>query len=574
MTDWVTRLAELDVLCTGAVTDYDASTALKQAEDETAPEFLEAHQRLRMAVDYMVVADPDGRARDGVFAPQIEFTDGRRYPPRLEDLDPDTVDIWQNAALVVIAPVLAARLGDLLWTLRLGDRSARLARRAIAAYTELARRPLGEFAVDQVDGAARAAELAAELRDDALRDETAALLIDLAERSLEAPEVYPGVVLRALAPPVEYCPSRLAVRRDELLVQAARAFADDPFVYAETLELQAQTLPPADRPALFRAIVATWRNSAEATTGIDRHRRLQQALEAAMLHGLTDEANAIRVEIQSIDSEDLGFYTVSSETDGTEIVEHFRREFLGGSFVETLRNLAKIGPLSGSIDQSQQLVESMRTAGPFSSSVTSSLYGYGNNVVWTAEPGTDARDRYDLAQAQARTATMLGWAASHVIAESLELHGPPSREELIEWLTTPLIPDALAERLAHGILLAVDGDFDAAANTLLPRIEAVIRQVTQAAGIAVITQQRGDRPGGALTLGELLRRLKGVLDEDLRSYFINSLCDPLGLNLRNRALHGLWSGAGPVEVLVLLNIISLLAGLEIMSPPIQDVGSA
>ena len=161
-----------------------------------------------------------------------------------------------------------------------------------------------------------------------------------------------------------------------------------------------------------------------------------------------------------------------------------------------------------------------------------------------------------------------------MIAESLELHGPPSREELIEWLATPLIPEALAERLAHGILLAVEGDFDAAANLVLPRIEAVLRQVAQAAGIAVITQQRNDRPGGALTLGELLRRLKGVLDEDLRSYFVNALCDTLGLNLRNRALHGLWGGAGPVEVVVLLNIISLLAGLEITPPPSQQRGSS
>lgn len=412
MTNWATRLAELDSLCREAVTDYDASSALKRAEDETAPQFLEAHQRLRMAVDYMLVADPDGRARDGVFAPQIEFTDGRRYPPRLEDLAPEIVDLWQNAAPFVAAPVLVARLGDLLWTLRLGDRPDRFARRAVAAYAELAWRPLGDFAVDQVDGAARATELAAELRDDALRDETAALLIALAERSLAAPEVYPGVVLRALAPLVEHCPPELAVQRDDLFAQAAQAFVDDPFVYADTLELQAQTRPSAERPELYREILAAWRNSASATTGIDRHRRLQQALEAAMLHGLTDEADSIRVEIQNIDPEDLGFHTVSSQTDGTEIVEYFRHEFLGSSFVGTLRNLAKIGPLSGSVDQGQQLVESMRAAGPFSASITSSLYGYGNNIIWTAEPGTDARDRYDLAQTQARTTTMLGPCAS------------------------------------------------------------------------------------------------------------------------------------------------------------------
>jgi hypothetical protein len=64
------------------------------------------------------------------------------------------------------------------------------------------------------------------------------------------------------------------------------------------------------------------------------------------------------------------------------------------------------------------------------------------------------------------------------------------------------------------------------------------------------------------TLGVLLDQLQGLLDEGWRRYLINALVDPLGVNLRNRALHGLIDSVSEPEAVIIMHVVAFLASLR------------
>jgi hypothetical protein len=137
--------------------------------------------------------------------------------------------------------------------------------------------------------------------------------------------------------------------------------------------------------------------------------------------------------------------------------------------------------------------------------------------------------------------------AADALTRILERHGEPSEEELAPFFETPLIPADLARQLAHGVVLFARGAYDDSAHALTPRIERAVREICR----------RGVRP-----LGHLLAALKGILDESWRRYLVNSLTEPLGVNLRNRIAHGLIGEAQAHDAALLVHVAALLRTFE------------
>jgi hypothetical protein len=54
-------------------------------------------------------------------------------------------------------------------------------------------------------------------------------------------------------------------------------------------------------------------------------------------------------------------------------------------------------------------------------------------------------------------------------------------------------------------------------------------------------------------LGDLLLAMKERIDESWRRYLWNLLCDPIGVNLRNRLAHGLLPKADKKEAALLIH---------------------
>jgi hypothetical protein len=78
------------------------------------------------------------------------------------------------------------------------------------------------------------------------------------------------------------------------------------------------------------------------------------------------------------------------------------------------------------------------------------------------------------------------------------------------WFECPLIGPTIASRIAHGIELYEQGDVDAAASVLAPRLEWIVRAVASAAGITEI--------GSDHAISDVLVALAGTLYEPSRRY--------------------------------------------------------
>jgi hypothetical protein len=465
-------------------------------------------------------------------------------------------------------------MGDLCWVRRVQPRPDATARTSIRAYLLLAKSSReGHEALWQVDDAGRALDLAREIRDPRLASEAEQVLLDLADKELGQDEPAPGVLLRALEPLGTTRSSENYERFDELLTRSARVFEADPWSFEAIAEIMANVIAPESRSQLHVAVVQCWERAADEAGAANGFAHRQHALELAKVFGLGEEAHRLRVQLQEQDLDSMGFASVRHEG-RLQGVDELISSVVSSSFVDSFLQLASCGPPSGDPQANVAAVEEFRRLAPLQAAIPRTLLSaVGNATVWHAPPGTPARDRYDLAKTEQFRIRYNALLFVQVFREARRRFGDPSEAQLQAALTTAFIDGVTAERLAHGITLVMTGDFDAGVHVLLPRIEAVIRQLVRATGQPITTEPRGDAPGGVRPLGGLLDQLKGKMDEGWRRYLVNALVDPLGINLRNRAMHGLMDAASESEAALALHIVAVLASLEPDIPPASETGS-
>ncbi len=569
------RRASLGVICSCVrnVLRYSSLRAIPSTQEVPVAWSAEATQvDLRLPPrlsDFELSDDLDSLRTDandsivtGLKMAMVESVDGQRYPPRIDDLDPPTLALWRAGADAAANVALAARLCDLSWTHRLQPRPDLAARRAVRCYLDLARSFDGDDdGLYRVQHAQRARELAGQVHDRPLLREVLECLLELGEQALAADQKYPGVVLRALTVPPGTMPAELSAKHVELIRHAVEAMRSDPFNFESAVQLLMSVEGKDGAERLGSSVVERWLLAADEAEGLVSFAHRRRALEQALLYGLGELASQIRVQLQDHGRDDLGLELVHHEGELAG-VDEFLRLVVNDSFIDTFKNLSQFGPASGDRESNLAAVQEQRRVAPIQALVTRVQLGVANSVIWEAPAGTPARDRYDLAATEQFRMSYLAALFGAAIEEARSRFGDPSRDDLRGALTTQFIDNATADALTRGILLALQGDFDAGVNVLLPRIEGTIRRLVQATGQAVIVEPKGNTPGGVRTLGTLLGQLEGRMDEDLRRYFVAALVDPLASNIRNRALHGLWDAAGPSEFAILVHILSVLVGLE------------
>jgi hypothetical protein len=151
------RVAEA---ATDANTALEVGGALQQAAGEPGKDPI---GQLICAFNYDLVSPRNSERREqhGAFAPIVEW-DGQQFPPPLAEIDDEWLTSWAEVADRSEMPVVVARLNDLLWERRFGERPDQHARTAIDSY--LAMRESKEPMVAP-DALVRALELARALRD-------------------------------------------------------------------------------------------------------------------------------------------------------------------------------------------------------------------------------------------------------------------------------------------------------------------------------------------------------------------------------------------------------------------------
>ena len=548
---------ELRAALEGATNGYKASARLEKIGDQELRPLIWALQ-----YDYVEPDEVDRRATWGPWGPWVEL-DGQSVPPALDSIEDDDVTRWDGAAAELAdVPVLAARLNDLLWERRWGDKPYQHALTAIDAYLELA--DSEPEPLERVMQLRRALELARQVKNVERQTTLVERIMAAAEESLAADEEQPGVALRLIEALAALPAEAVAPEAVGALLDAAEEAYDDPWILQSVLDLKvSRTTDLDEKRQLWREQVATWRSRAESATGVVRISFLRRAQEIASLYGLRDEEEAIGLEIQGISTDDLDLKTVSASVTITDDdAEAYIQAFIGDDWESSLVRFGGLGPPGGDYERNVAAVMQQMKDYPIQFMVSRVILGPGNMPIREISSEEEHREAALVAY-ESQGISIDAHFRADVLDRLLSTFGPLTREELTDLFTAPLMPAVLAERIARAVELYFDGQFDESGHVILPRLEAVIRNMVRELGLRIVQPPRGEVPGGVRALGQLLAAIQGHYDESWRRYMRNVLTEPTGHNIRNTALHGLVAGIRREQAALLIQIACHLRLIEI-----------
>lgn len=518
--------------------------------------------------DFIEPSEAERRSQWGPFGPMLELTDGRVYPLQLNDAPDEWLTVWAELIELVSHPAPRARLHDLLWERRWSSRPDNHARAAIDAYEELAALPWEPLY--RAEALGRALELARAVGDDERSQRIIEKTLEATAVSIQSERREPGVALRLIQSVMTLPREEQPVRVDELLSQAESRYAPDPWLLQSISDLQASRAgsdSEAVRSINMRQI-DHWRAAAGSASGLIRLKHLETALELARVHGFRDVAESIRKEIQDISVEEMDLKELSTTVEiSRERMQRFHDAFLSGAnWRECLSLFASYGPPSGTHEENLRVIEELQRDHPLQFLFGRVILGPDNVPIRHANSEAEQRE-VELSEYEARAIGFWAISAAEVLDRIYKEKTPPTHQELADFFTTSLISPEVADRFARGFMLFWADQPDEASHIVVPRLEAVIREMCRQAGMAIIREPRGRQPGGVRLLGDLLFSLQGRLDESWRRYLVNLLVDPVGTNLRNRIAHALVPRATRQEAALLLHAACFLTLLLANTPP-------
>ena len=508
--------------------------------------------------------ESDRREQFGPFAPVFEWEGGTRPPP-LTEVPHEWITQWSALALVSRSPAVRSRLNDLLWVSRLGTQPHLLAQAAIDDY--LIQADIWTD-IQAVYCLSRALELSRTINDRPRRTGVVNAIIARARLALIDEERKPGIVLRLISALLELPREDQPRETDELIAASRERYEADPWITQNLIEFEIARNRANDSAVqeLRREEVSQWRRFAESTSGFLRFSHLQHALELARIHGVTDHAEEIRIELQNFDQSELEFKKISASTEiPSEAIETTIEDIVGASWQEGLTGHGAIGPLTGNFEENKTATKELMQRFPLQFLFPKVILGPENTVTKTLST-EEERFQAELISQESMQARF--WA--DIVREALERirgrHEHASAEALATFFTTEIVSADIAEAFSRSVLLFWDGMYDEAAHLLVPRLEATIREVARRIGLVIIREPVGVYPGGVKTLGQLLADLNGRLDESWRRYLCTLLTEPLGLNLRNRVAHGLIIKVDAPTAALLIQVACFLRLLKLTPP--------
>jgi hypothetical protein len=524
----------------------------------------------RAAFSYMYVesSSSDQRTRYGPLAPVWETQSGV-YPAPIDHIPDGAAQTWAEAFDTIEAPLLRSRYGDLLWLWRHGEAPYRHGQTAMLAYELLAGGD--DELLTATHSAQRALELAQELNDPAATSRLAVAVVDRAGQILGRGVELPGVVMRLLEVAASVRPDLRPGRLLEVVLLAETVYGADPWLGDAVADLLSSVYgETTERDAVRRRQLARWQRLIGDTRGIARQAHLQHALELAALHRLPDVQRALRRNLQESRDDPLELHAVSSEVAiPREDLERWVSMFVGDdSAVLAFRRLAAHSPIGDDSDN-RRLAEEIMGANPFQFLVSRVILSDENlpiRILQTREEHLEAQiRRQETMRIRLFEAALLLPAIDRII----DRYGLPTPEAIAESLAGPLIDPETARHVALAIVAFLRGDFDRAAHALTPRLERVLRALARQTGVVVVREPIGSTAGGVRSLGAVLAALDGVLEPQWRRYFVNALCDELGLNLRNRIAHGLINVVHREDAAVLVHIAIALSLFRVDPGPVD-----
>ncbi|MFJ5861196.1 DUF4209 domain-containing protein [Pseudarthrobacter sp. NPDC092439] len=539
---------------------YEMSARVRGA----LPDELEDHVRAFVqALDYhRIRTDTVRETADDHYGPMVTTKEGYAYPQPLSAVPAQSVAAWQDSAqLFGSNDVITARLNDLLWVVKAKPRPDRHARSAQAAY----RRMWGHNSLSPVhrsDGLTRALELAVELGDSNLVEETVPELVSAVRETLGGEEWAPGVALPMIEALAALRPPARPAELDQLIAEALDRYREDPFIVEAVQLLRMQRAPhAAERKRIALETVHMWRQQAEVRGGLVGIAHIERALELARNEGLSEIANELRVQLQQPKTtEELGMELVSSDISlPKEVIEGFINEFtVTSGSEESYAKLAAYIPIRDLEADAEHVRVQMRefpVQHLFSTVVTNSE-GLPLAHISTEEQ----KFAHALVQHHSFAITFWGGFMGEIL-ERLGSQGRLAEADVRTLSTGEFVDTETSDGIAQAYRHFLVGDFEAALHYLLVRIERVLRNMAQALGLPTYREPSldGKSLGGYKGLGELLALLEGRVPENARRYLSVLLSERTGLNLRNRSAHGLMQVVSRDEAALAFHVMTVLS---------------
>ncbi len=517
-----------------------------------------------IALEYIldVDRDSDQQKRWGPFGPMME-RDGYVRPIPLDRVSDPVLERWEQVAENVKDPLVQSRFHDLLWIRKRGHPDVHC-RSAIRAYRELGTGPWLHEQAGHL-GLCRAVQLSRQLGDDTEVAKSVQALLEYAKAGLA--EHPPGMGLFATEFLADLPPNIRPTDALRPVIEGVVGRDDlDIDLISDTFGLLGKLAPDSTVARDWhRRQVSAWLDEAEQSKGLLRVHRLDRALALAGNLGITDLADDARLKLQSVTDDDLELHAVSAQINvPADQAQALVDAYVGDdSWTRALERFGGRPAPAGDASKNEANVLDHMQRFPFQHLVTKRIMNALNlpvAIVSSQEEHFTAA----LREWETRSITVWGIFAAPVLDQIKKRYGQPTKDDLTEFFTTDVIPSHIAERIARSVELWWNDQPDEAAHLLLPRLEAVIRELARRAGIIVYREPRGRNRGGVTILGELLRDLTGVIDESWRRHLSNLLADELGYNLRNLVLHGLMPQVEKVEAALLINAACYLRMLRVV----------
>jgi hypothetical protein len=227
-----------------------------------------------------------------------------------------------------------------------------------------------------------------------------------------------------------------------------------------------------------------------------------------------------------------------------------------------LAEFARFGPITGDVDDNRQQRD--RLEGEFPLSQLLPPVQIGGDGLPRYKPGSeeDRRD-YQLVKIEIRHLQL----CSVIVLEALNRvvrKGLPSLTELTEYFSAnPTVPPGLAAAIGRAFLRFWAGDYEGAAFTITPRLEALARNLLLSGDAGIYKIQREESPGQYPPLRFLLNELLKRGLNPSRHRYLHVLCSHVaGYNFRNEMSHGFVDDVSDSLTACLLQAATYLAMLK------------
>lgn len=501
-------------------------------------------------------------ADSGAFFGPLSSIDGNEHPPSFSSLEQATLELWAECAARVQSPIARARLNDICFEARVGNRLQQI-RAAIEAYLDIADRYPSEvdeqmrhvrIGLGSVHALRRALDIARSTRQEDLAERVITCLADKARVALNREDAGAGVVLGFLDA-LAHDRGELAVLAD-LLDAASVRYSDDLWNAQAVIELRLARAGKDEqsRSNLLRQSIELLLDEATKVPTLHALAFVRDAAERAERYGFSDLRDRAVTRLQELAKGDQGLTRrVTNVSLSREAVEGMIEQLVGlESWQDCLAALVSLSPPTGEVSQNRIQASNMGSIAPFFSRIATQILGPDGLPRVTVSG--EEREAYNVVWVEKFRLQVEGPLRAEVLRRAGTKWGVPTEQDAAaffgqhEHVSTPL-----AEALGRALVRYFRGDFEGAAFTAVPRIERLAREMLLAIGAPVFRVETQGRPGGFLGLGALLGALAGYgLNESWLRYIDTLLSRQEGLNYRNELLHGSVDDVGEVNAALVL----------------------